>query len=206
MSKRIAIVEDNAGICEELQHLIARTDDMECVAVSRNANHALKTIPKAKPDVVIMDIHLPDGSGTHCTTELKRYLPDTQIVMFTINDEADTIIKALEAGATGYILKDSPPADILKAIQEVSVLGAPLSREVARKIITSFHRPPLSPEAESLTPREHEILDLLSDGLFYKEIAEQLSIKIDTVNTHIKSIYRKLQVHTRMDAVARYRR
>ena len=203
----VAIVEDNAGICEELKHVIARGDDLSCACFCRNAESALRRIPPLAPDVIVMDIHLPDGSGIDCTSRLKRLLPETQILMFTIHDDTEQIVKALEAGASGYLLKDTAPSEIVAAIRDVRNHGAPMSREVARKLIHSFHRRP-SPAlaAESLTPREEEILQLLSEGLLYKEIGERLSIKLDTVGTHVKSIYRKLHVRSRTEAVMKYLR
>jgi DNA-binding NarL/FixJ family response regulator len=206
METKVAIVEDNAGICAELEHVVARAAGMRCVCVCRNAEAALRRLPEAAPEVIIMDIHLPDGSGIDCTARLKRALPNTQILMFTIQDDTDQIVKALEAGATGYLLKDTPPGEIVAAIRDVLTHGAPLSRDVARKLIASFHRPAPSTQSEPLTPRECEILELLSEGLLYKEIGDKLSIKLDTVGTHIKSIYRKLHVRSRTEAVMKFRR
>ena len=204
MRTNVAIVEDNAGVCDELRHIIERTDDLACTCVCRNTESALQNIPPAAPDVIIMDIHLPDGSGITCTSRLKELLPDTQILMFTINDDATHIIKALEAGASGYLLKDTPPAQIIASIREVKNYGAPMSREVARKLIESFHRPREGATEQMLSPREAEILKLLGEGLLYKEIAERLEIKLDTVCTHVKRIYRKLHVHSRTHAVKKY--
>lgn len=206
MQTKVAIVEDNAGICEELQHVIAGGPELNCVCVCRNAETALRRIPGATPDVIIMDIHLPDGSGIECTARLKHLMPQTQILMFTIYDDTEQIVKALEAGASGYLLKDTAPADIVSAIIDVRTQGAPLSRDIARKLIASFHRPVPSPTAEPLTPRENEILQLLGEGLLYKEIAERLTIKLDTVGTHVKNIYRKLHVRSRTEAVMKFRR
>ena len=206
MQTKVAIVEDNSGICYELQQVIARDDKLACVCVCRNADTALQRIPAFRPDVIIMDIHLPDGSGIDCTSRLKRLLPQTHILMFTIFDDAEQIVKALEAGASGYLLKDTGPEEILAAVHDVQNQGAPLSRDVARKLIQSFHRPAPVEEAETLTPRETEILELLGEGLLYKEIGERLTIKLDTVATHVKSIYRKLHVRSRMEAVMKVRR
>ena len=203
----VAIVEDNAGICEELQHVIAQIPDLKCVCVCRNAESAVRRIPDARPQVIIMDINLPDGTGIECTTRIKRVLPDTQILMFTIADEPDTIVKALEAGASGYLLKSTDAAGIVAAIREVVTHGAPLSRDIARKLVERFHRPVVPTEAiEPLTPREEEILLHLSRGLLYKEIGDHLGIKIDTVGSHVKNIYRKLHVRTRTEAVIKYLR
>jgi DNA-binding NarL/FixJ family response regulator len=201
----IAIVEDNAGICEELQHVLTHAPDLTCVGVCRNADAAMRRLPKIAPNVFIMDIHLPDSSGIDCTRGLKRILPETQILMFTIQDDTEQIVKALEAGASGYLLKDTAPPEILAAIRDVHNHGAPMSRDVARKLVTSFHRPTDASD-EPLTPRENEILTLLGEGLLYKEIGDRLAIKLDTVGTHVKSIYRKLHVRSRTEAVMRYRR
>jgi DNA-binding NarL/FixJ family response regulator len=209
MITRIAIVEDNAGICEQLGNIIGRDPRLSCVAVCRNIESALKQIPPQRPDVIIMDIHLPDGSGIDCTTRLAQLLPDAEILMYTIQDDAEEIVHAMEAGATGYLLKDTKPADLLAAIHEVRTHGAPMSRDVARKLVESFRRPPAPATAHgeaALTPREQEILALLADGLLTKEIGDRLSIKYDTVGTHLKRIYRKLQVRSRTQAVMKYYR
>jgi len=208
MPIQVAIVEDNAGICEQLQHIIANTRDLACACVCRNADSALRRIPAVKPDVIVMDIQLPDGSGLECTSRLKRVLPDCSILMFTINEDPDAIVRALEAGASGYILKDTDATGIGNAIHEVYQHGVPLSRDVARKLVETFRRRPTARnvEDEPLTPREEEILLLLSKGLLYKEIADHLSIKHDTVGTHVKNIYRKLHVRTRTEAVMKYLR
>jgi DNA-binding NarL/FixJ family response regulator len=204
---KVAIVEDNAGICAQLAQIIDAPTDLSCVCVCRNANTAIQRVPAAAPDVVIMDIHLPDGSGIFCTARIKRELPDTQIVMFTVHDDIDQIVRALEAGAAGYLLKSTPSVEIVAAIRDVRNHGAPMTREVAHKLIESFHRKAPSPDtAEPLTAREEEILDLLSEGLLSKEIGERLQIKLDTVSTHLKSIYRKLHVRSRAEAVIKYRR
>jgi DNA-binding NarL/FixJ family response regulator len=208
MTINVAIVEDNAGICEELQHVISKTPDLASVCVCRNAESALRRIPAAKPQVIVMDIHLPDGSGIDCTTQLKRLLPDTHILMFTIQDDPDVIVRALEAGASGYLLKSTEAAGIGAAIHDVCSHGAPMSREVARKVVESFRKSAVVRTApgEPLTPREEEILLLLGKGLLYKEVADRLSIKLDTVGSHVKNIYRKLHVRTRTEAVMKYLR
>ena len=205
MRTTVAIVEDSAGICEELKHIIAGAADLACVSVCRNAASALARIPSLAPEVIVMDIHLPDGSGIDCTARLKRLLPGTQILMFTIHDDTDQIVRALEAGASGYILKNTPGPEILAAIRALRDQGAPMSAEVARKLVASFHRRPApAATAEALTPRENEILELLGEGLLYKEIGDRLAIKLDTVGTHVKSIYRKLHVRSRTEAVLKY--
>lgn len=207
MRTTVAIVEDSAGICEELKHILSGAVDLSCISVCRNAESALARLPSLAPEVVIMDIHLPDGSGIDCTARLKRVLPETQILMFTIHDDTDQIVRALEAGASGYLLKNTPASEILSAVRAIRDQGAPMSSEVARRLVESFHRRPApAATAEALTPRENEILELLSEGLLYKEIGDRLAIKLDTVGTHVKSIYRKLHVRSRTEAVMKYLR
>ena len=200
MQIKVAVVEDNAALCEELQHVIARAPNLVCVCVCRNAEDALEQIPQVAPDVIVMDIQLPQLSGIECTIRLKRLLPDTQILMFTIRDDPEQIVKALAAGASGYLLKDTAPDDIIAAIRDVRTQGAPMSRDIARKLVETFHQPAPNND-EPLTPRESEILTLLGEGLLYKEIGDRLAIKLDTVRTHVKSIYRKLHVRSRTEAL-----
>lgn len=207
MRTTVAIVEDSAGICEELKHVLSGAQDLSCVGVCRNAESALARLPPLAPEVIVMDIHLPDGSGIECTARLKRLLPETQILMFTIYDDTDQIVRSLEAGASGYILKSTSGPEILAAIRAIRDQGAPMSSEVARRLVESFHRRTApAATAEALTPRENEILELLSEGLLYKEIGDRLAIKLDTVGTHVKSIYRKLHVRSRTEAVMKFMR
>jgi DNA-binding NarL/FixJ family response regulator len=200
----IAIVEDNAGICEELQQIIVDAADCACVATCRNLETALRKIPPLRPDVVVMDINLPDGSGIEGVAKLKRLLPAAQILMFTIYDDADQIFRSLEAGASGYLLKRTAPEDLLRAIREIKQGGVPMTAEVARKVIQSFRRRPPKTPPETLTRREEEILQLLSEGMLSKEIAQRLEISIETVNSHLKHIYGKLHVRTRTEAVIKF--
>jgi DNA-binding NarL/FixJ family response regulator len=205
MNTTVAIVEDNAGICEELKQVLAEADDITCVCVCRNLQTALRQVPPLAPDVIIMDINLPDGSGIAGTSRLKKLLPETQIVMYTITEEADQIYRALESGASGYLLKSTEPADLLRAIRDVRRGGVPMTGEVARKVIQSFRRPwTAQPAAESLTKREEEVLDLLAKGFSSGEIGQQLNIGLETVNTHLKHIYGKLHVRSRTEAVIKY--
>jgi len=207
MPLTVAIVEDNAGICEELVQIVAETSDCRCVVVCRNLQTALKKIPPLAPDVVVMDIQLPDGSGIDGVGRLKRLLPGTHILMFTIYEDSEQIFKALEAGASGYLLKRATPEELLRAIREINNGGVPMTAEVAQKVIQSFQRKSLRAEsAERLTPREEQILELLTRGLISKEIAHHLSISVETVNSHLKHIYGKLHVRTRTEAVIKYMR
>jgi DNA-binding NarL/FixJ family response regulator len=205
VSITVAIVEDNAGICEELRQIVSHAPGFSCVGVCRNAQTALRKIPECRPDVVIMDIQLPDSSGIECTARLKPKLPDTQVLMFTIYDDNEQIFAALKAGAVGYLLKDSKPEELLEAIREAANGGAPMTAEIARKVISSFHRTPAQiDEFETLTRREDEILEHFSRGLLCKEIADRLGISLETVNSHRKNIYRKLHVRSRTEAVIKY--
>lgn len=210
MKTRVAIIEDNARFREELAALIASAKDLELAGSAGSAEEALAKIPALAPNVVVMDINLPGASGIECTAKLRELLPDVQILMLTVYDDTDSIFRALQAGATGYLLKRAHPRDILNGIREVKEGGAPMSSHIARKVVESFSRPavvaPADPEMESLTPREREILDLLAEGFLYKEIADKLSVSYSTVQTHVERIYRKLQVHSRSQAVARANR
>lgn len=204
MPIHVAIVEDNAGICEELEAAIAEDASLRCVGICRNLQTAVRKIPALAPHVVVMDIHLPDGSGIEATARIKRVLPNTQILMFTIYEEAEEIFQALSAGASGYILKRSTTEVLLRSIHEIHAGGVPMTGEVARKVIRAFHRPTTPPDRDRLTRREEEILHLLAKGHLSREIAQQLSISIETVNSHLKHIYEKLHVRSRTEAVIKY--
>ena len=205
MVTTVAIVEDNDGICEELTQIIAEDPRFACVCVCRNMQTALRKIPPLAPHVIIMDIQLPDGTGIDCTSRLKRLLPRTQILMFTIYEDSEQIFSALEAGASGYLLKRTAPEELLRAIFEVVQGGVPMTGEVARKVIHTFCREPSgAAHVDRLTPREEEVLKLLARGCLSKEIALQLSISVETVNTHLKHIYEKLHVRSRTEAVIKY--
>jgi len=205
MPTTIAIVEDNAAVCASLERIIADSGSCKCVDTSRNGISALRSIPKHKPDVVIMDIELPDISGIECTARLKRLLPGLQILILTVYKDNEQIFKALEAGASGYLLKRSSPEEIMHAIDDVKTGGAPMSAEIARKVVQYFHKTAApDPEIQSLTRREAEILTLLAQGYASKEIADRLGISYDTVCDHLGNIYRKLHVRSRTEAVIKY--
>ncbi len=203
MAIKVALVEDNAGICEELEQIISEQPSLTCVGVCRNLRTALQKIPQLSPDVIIMDIQLPDGTGIEATSRIKRILPDTQIIMFTVHEDTEQIYKALESGASGYLLKRTAAQGLVRAIQEVREGGVPMTGEVARKVIQSFRRPDVGP-GEKLTRREEEIMQLLVVGCLSKEIADKLSIGLETVNSHLKHIYEKLHVRSRTEAVVKY--
>ena len=205
MTTTIAIVEDNVGVCALLMRVISETADCKCVCASNCGEDAMKTIPKHRPDVVIMDIELPDFSGIECTARLKQMMPDIQILILTVYKDYDQIFSALKAGASGYLLKRSSPDQIIQAVRDVKEGGAPMSAEIARKVVQSFQKPAMaSPSSQLLTPRETEILGFLAQGYASKEISTKMGISYETVRTHLKNIYEKLHVRTRTEAVIKF--
>jgi len=210
MPIQVAIVEDNEDIRGTLERIIGRTANMRCAGSYACGQAALDAIPKNKPDVIIMDIRLPDFSGIECTARLKRLLPELQVLIFTVHEDSEQVFKSLEAGASGYLLKRSTPAEIIQAVHDVHGGGAPMSGEIARKVVQSFRKPAdvrtKKSEAEQLTDREEEVLNLLAQGYVTKEIADQMAISYDTVRFHLKHIYTKLHVRSRMEAVVKYKK
>jgi RNA polymerase sigma factor (sigma-70 family) len=203
----VSIVEDDARVRESLAGLISRAPGFECVSHYSTGEEALAEIPKKKPEVVLMDINLPGMSGIDCVRKLKAAEPSCQIVMLTVYENTEQIFKALANGASGYLLKATPPEELLSAIQDVHRGGSPMTSHIARKVVQSFQQTPASSKAtENLSPREQEVLELLAKGFLYKEIADQLHISFETVHTYIRRIYEKLQVRSRTEAVAKYLR
>jgi DNA-binding NarL/FixJ family response regulator len=201
----IAVVEDDKTVREGLQMLLNGSPGFTCVAAYSNGEDALAGLPAVSPDVVLMDINLPGISGIECILALKEQKVPMQFIMLTIFEDADDIFHSLSAGATGYLLKQTPPVKLLEAIQDVYRGGSPMSGEIARKVVQSFQHPlPNYATANSLTKREDEILSYLVKGYFYKEIAGFLFISVETVRTHIRNIYEKLQVRTRSEAILKY--
>jgi DNA-binding NarL/FixJ family response regulator len=185
--------------------LLRETPGFRCTCACGSAEEALGVIPRQPPDVVLMDLHLPNLSGIECTARLKQLLPDVQVVMITVFTDTEQVFKALRAGASGYLLKRSSPEAILEAIREVLQGGAPMTREIARQIVETFKKPAeTSADNPELTRREQEVLELLSQGMANKEIAKKLSLSVDTVQYHLKHIYTKLHVRSRTEAVARF--
>ena len=201
----VSIVEDDADIRANLAHLITQTADFRLVSEHASAEDALAHLPRLAPDVVLMDIHLPGISGIECVRRLKSELPQVQVIMLTIYEDSDQIFQSLRAGASGYLLKRTPGAKILESIREVHSGGSPMNSHIARKVVQFFNQasPPASP-LEMLSEREQEVLVLLSRGQLYKQIAESLGITMDTVRKHLQSIYQKLHVHSRTEAVVKY--
>jgi DNA-binding NarL/FixJ family response regulator len=204
---KVAIVEDDPRIREELAKLINRAENFRCVGTYGDAESALSEIPGHKPDVVLMDINLPGISGIECVRRLKASFPTVQIVMLTVYDEVGQLFQSLMAGACGYLLKRTPSDKLLEAITEARMGGAPMTRKIARKVVQYFHQLGVaSPEAATLSRREQETLALLAEGFRYKEIAEKMGISFNTVREYVHSIYRKLHVTSRTEAVVKYQR
>jgi DNA-binding NarL/FixJ family response regulator len=205
MPVNIAIVEDNRSFRTKLANYLNAAPGYRCVCACDSAEDAIKLIPRLLPDVVLMDIHLPSMSGMDCTRRLKELCPAIQILILTVYEDNDRIFGALKAGASGYLLKRAEPSDILEAIQEVKQGGAPMSSQIACRVVQSFHEPLRDPlKDEKLSQREMEILQGLSKGYSTKEISEHFCISISTVNTHLRHIYEKLHVRSRTEAVLKY--
>ena len=199
---RVSIVEDIEDIRNAMRVLIDGSTGFECVHVYADAEAALQDMSSKDIDIVLMDIGLPGMDGIECMKILKPQMPKTQFMMCTVYDDDDHIFNALRSGASGYILKRTSPAQILEAIHDLHEGGSPMSSEIARRVVESMHKSDKSSEAaQLLTPRENEILDLLSKGYLYKEIAAQLFISKETVKKHIHSIYDKLHVQNRTEAL-----
>lgn len=205
MNITVSIVEDDPHVRSSLAKLVDGAPGFRCVSRHGSAENALEEIPGIKPAVTLMDINLPGINGVECVRRLKPQLPQMQIIMLTVYQNTEHIFNALAAGATGYMLKQTPPAELLAAIKEVHGGGSPMSSHIARKIVQSFQQPsPPSAEAQSLSPREAEVLDLLAKGFLYKEIADQMKVSYATVHTHIRHVYEKLHVRSRTEAVAKH--
>jgi DNA-binding NarL/FixJ family response regulator len=202
---RVSIVEDDPQICEGVAFLINSSEAMQCVSVHRSAEDALNELPGLRPDVVLMDINLPKMSGIDCTRKLKSLLPQTQVLMLTMYEDSEQVFNSIVAGASGYLVKRTPAAKILEAIQEIHTGASPMSGRVARMMVEHFRNmKKAAPEIENLSKREQEVLELLAKGYRYKEIAEALGLGFDTVRSHLRSIYDKLHVQSRTEAVAKY--
>jgi DNA-binding NarL/FixJ family response regulator len=201
----VSIVEDNEQLRGTLARVLQRAEGFRCVSHYPDAESALAGLPKDPPEVVLMDINLPGINGVECVRKLKQLLPSTQAVMLTVYEDTENIFNALAAGASGYLLKRTKSAELLEAIREVHRGGSPMTTHIARKVTESFLRGGSSPQTtENLSEREQEVLDCLSRGFLYKEIAEKLGISYETVHTYIRRIYEKLQVRTRTEAVAKF--
>ena len=206
----VSIVEDNDKLRATLVKVIDRADGFRCTGDYGSAEDALVGLPKIKPDVVLMDINLPGMNGVECVRQLKVLLPATQVMMLTVYEDTENIFSALTAGASGYMLKRTPAKELLEAIRDVQRGGSPMTTHIARKVVLTFQKSAAATKAANelseLSEREQQVLDLLAQGLIYKEIAEKLGISYETVHTYIRRIYDKLQVRTRTAAVAMFLR
>lgn len=203
----VSIVEDDRETREALAARVNQAPSLRCLNTYANAELALRGIPAEKPDVALVDINLPGMSGIECVARLQVLVPDLEMLMITTYEEAELIFNSLRAGAKGYLLKNSPPMELIEAIEQIHAGGAPMSMQIARKVVGYFNRvPKRSAETEMLGKREEEILGLLARGLYYKEIGETLNISLNTVRTHIHRIYGKLQVQSRTEATAKFLR
>ena len=204
---RVSVVEDDNVVREQLSHQLQRAAGFVFVSSHRSAEEALAEIPPLKPNVVLMDINLPKMSGIDCVRQLKGVLPATHFIMLTVYEDADVIFKSLLAGAVGYLLKgrSGSGAQVLEAVRDATRGGSPLNSLIARKIVQHFHHQPAHAGASHpLSAREREVLELLSKGLPYKEIADLLGVNIETVRKHCHNTYEKLQVSSRTEAVVKY--
>lgn len=202
----VALVEDDTGVRESLAVLINGAPGFRCVGAYANAETALRHIPENWPDIVLMDINLPQMSGIDCVARLKAQRPDLHVLMLTVHVDSELIFKSLKAGASGYLIKQSSPAELLEAMADVLMGGAPMTNTIARKVVQFFQQKAPDDETASLTKREHEILTHLAKGYQYKEIADLLAINVLTVRTHIHHIYEKLHVRSRTEAVVKFLR
>ncbi|MBS1534679.1 MAG: response regulator transcription factor [Bacteroidetes bacterium] len=202
MKIKVAIVEDEKQIRESLAILIHGSEGFSCAYTYENAESAIAEIPDLPIDVVLMDIHLPGISGIEAVKLLKPICPEIQFLMCTSFEDTDSVFNALKSGASGYLTKTTQPSKILDAITDVHKGGSPMSSHIARKVVASFQtQPQQNRELQKLSDREKEILNHLSRGLRYKEIADELCLSTETVRTHIRNIYEKLQVNSRTEAI-----
>jgi DNA-binding NarL/FixJ family response regulator len=201
----VSIIEDDAETRKILAEWMRRASGFQLVGEWGNAESALGPLQHAKPNVALVDIDLPGISGVEAVKKLKPALPETQFVMLTVYEDADHIYDALASGATGYLLKQTPREELLRALEDVNRGGSPMTSNIARKVVQCFHHSP-TPATSSLSAREQEVLELLARGYLYKEISERLNITVPTVNTYIRRMYEKLHVRSRAQAVAHYAR
>jgi len=203
---KVGIVEDNRTLREGFETLFNRTPGFQCVCTCATVAEALKKIPKAMPDVVLMDIQLPDATGVECTAKIKELLPAVHIVIVTVYDDSERIFQALRAGACGYLLKRSQPENIINAVQEAHEGGVPMTPEIARKVIGQFRQQTTTAaQMENLSDREREVLELVMHGLGNKSIADRLGVTVAAVKWHLQHIYEKLHVHSRTEAALKFK-
>jgi DNA-binding NarL/FixJ family response regulator len=205
---RVAIVDDDERIRGNFARIVDGFPDCECVGDFSSGKDALAGIRGNPPDVMLMDINMPEMSGIECARQLKDEHPLTEIIMLTVYQDTDSVFQSLAAGASGYLLKRADRKELLNAIRQVHSGGSPMTSHIARKVVQAFRAPAAEPEAveetEKLSPREQEVLALLAEGYLYKEIADTLSLSYETVHNYIRRVYEKLRVRSRGQAVAKY--
>lgn len=201
----VAIVEDNRGMREKFVALLNQFPELHCVSSYATAEHAVRDMMGAKPDVALVDIHLPRMNGIECVSHLKEQMPGLQVLMLTRYEQGDLIFESLRAGASGYLLKNSPPAELVEAIKQIHSGGAPMSMQIARRVVEYFRRSRASDlDMEKLTPREQQLLELLAKGYYYWEMADQLGVTMSTVRAHLHAVYKKLHVRSRSEATLKF--
>ncbi|MGA2750443.1 MAG: response regulator transcription factor [Verrucomicrobiota bacterium] len=205
MNIAVCIVEDDALVREILADWVRHASGFKCVGAHASVEQALEHLPAEKPSVVLMDINLPGLSGIEGVRRLKPILPDAQFLMLTVYEDADHVFEALEAGATGYLLKQTPRCELLASIKDVYAGGSPMTSNIARRVVQAFQRQDATvPESAKLSPREREVLELLARGYLYKEIMHSLNVSRGTLNTYVRRTYEKLHVRSRAQAVAKF--
>jgi DNA-binding NarL/FixJ family response regulator len=205
MPIKVSIVEDNAELRDTLANMFNHARGLRCVSAHPTGEDAVANLPAANPDVTLVDIHLPGMSGIECVAKLKAKLPNLQMLMLTRYEQNDLIFNSIRAGASGYLLKNTPRAGLIEAVEQVHAGGAPMTMQIARKVMDHFRqiqRP--AAEVEKLTPREHEVLALLAKGYLYKQIGDELGISINTLRNRLRAIYEKLHVHSRTEATVKF--
>jgi len=203
---KVGIVEDNKTLREGFETLLNRTPGLQCVCTCGTVGEALKKIPKAQPDVILMDIQLPDSTGVECTAKIKEQMPAVHIVILTVYEDSERIFQALRAGACGYLLKRAQPEMVIAAVKEAQEGGVPMTPEIARKVIGQFRQQATAAaQAEDLTDREREVLELVMHGFGNKAIADRLGVTVAAVKWHLQHIYEKLHVHSRTEAALKFK-
>ncbi|RYD24196.1 MAG: response regulator transcription factor [Verrucomicrobiaceae bacterium] len=204
--KTVVVVEDDFRLQQHLIKILENPPDIECLYAVSSAEEAQERIPVYPPDVVLMDINLPGKSGIDCIHDIKKRVPQLEIVMLTAYEEEDNIFRALKEGASGYLLKSSTPDDIFSAIRDVYSGGAPFSSHIARKVAQYFRQEKqIEDDNGKLSARERDVLELLASGYIYKEVADKLDITLETVRTYVKRICLKLHVRSKVEAIIKYR-
>jgi Response regulator containing a CheY-like receiver domain and an HTH DNA-binding domain len=202
---KVSIVEDNAALRGTLAKMFSDAPGIQCVSAHATGEDAVKRLSAARPEVALVDIHLPGMDGIECVARLKKQMPDLQILMLTRYEQNDLIYNSIRAGATGYLLKNTPRAELVQAVEQVYCGGAPMTMQIARKVMDHFRKiQQPAADVEKLTPREQEVLALLARGYLYKQIGDELGISINTLRNRLRAIYEKLHVHSRTEATVKY--